>query len=283
VTEAVGIVTVSFDSSVALAGLLASVPDAGLPVAVTVVDNDSPDRDSVSQVVSRYGVELLPLDRNLGYGGAVNRGVGRLPAEVAWVLVANPDIVLHPGSVAALVDAAERDPRVGSAGPRILNPDGTVYPSARRLPSLRTGIGHALFGSVWRTNPWSRSYLDDGDDSARDVGWLSGACLLVRREAFESIGGFDDGYFMYFEDVDLGARLARAGWVNRYVPTATVTHAGAHSTSKRRTEMERAHHRSAYRYVARKYSAWYLWPLRVALRAGLAVRERLAIRRPPTA
>src|SRR5690606_10093760 len=105
-------------------------------------------------------------------------------------------------------------------GPRVLNEDGTTYPSARAVPSLRTGVGHALFTNLWTANPWSRRYRDDlaPADEARDAGWLSGSCVLVRRRAFDELGGFDEGYFMYFEDVDLGYRLGKAGYRNVYEP-----------------------------------------------------------------
>jgi N-acetylglucosaminyl-diphospho-decaprenol L-rhamnosyltransferase len=97
--------------------------------------------------------------------------------------------------------------------------------------------------------------------------------VLVRRAAFDSVGGFDPHYFMYFEDVDLGAKLGRAGWTNLYVPAAVITHTGAHSTSQTAGRMERTHHDSAYLYLSRKYAGWYLAPLRSVLRIGLTVRR----------
>jgi N-acetylglucosaminyl-diphospho-decaprenol L-rhamnosyltransferase len=100
----------------------------------------------------------------------------------------------------------------------------------------------------------------------------------VRRAAFEAIGGFDDSYFMYFEDVDLGARLTQAGWRNLYVPGATVTHLGARSTSTAADAMRAEHHRSAYRYLSRKYAGWYLAPLRGALKVALTLRARFTRR-----
>ena len=118
-------------------------------------------------------------------------------------------------------------------GPAILTPDGVLYPSARRLPTLWLGAGHAILGWVWPTNPWTRKYrAENSGVHARTAGWLSGSCLLVRRKAFEQIGGFDERYFMYFEDVDLGARMQQAGWENCYVPDAVVTHIGGHATER---------------------------------------------------
>lgn len=270
------VVTVSYDSADVLPGFLSSLRDAGDVGDVVVVDNATPEPGALAEIVAAGGARLLALETNRGYGGAANAGVATLGADVDLVLIANPDIEFAPGSLDVLAAAALATPQAGSVGPLVLQPDGRPYPSARNLPSLRTGIGHALFGTVWPGNPWSRSYRQEDDVTERDAGWLSGACVLVRRTAFEEVGGFDERYFMYFEDVDLGARLGRAGWRNRYVPDAVVTHAGAHSTSRRRREMEHAHHHSAYRYVAAKYAQWYLAPLRVALRAGIALRERLS-------
>jgi N-acetylglucosaminyl-diphospho-decaprenol L-rhamnosyltransferase len=149
------------------------------------------------------------------------------------------------------------------------------------LPSLRNGVGHALLANVWLSNPWSRRYHGEyrrASEGWRETGWLSGSCQLVRRSAFDAIGGFDESYFMYFEDVDFGERLGKAGWRNLYVPKAVVVHTGAHSTEKAAGAMRAEHHLSAYRYLSRKYSAWYLLPLRVALKVALAARARLTNR-----
>ena len=177
---------------------------------------------------SGAGVTLLSTGGNIGYGRAANAGVAATSAD--WVVVANPDVVWEPGSLDELLAAAERWPRAGALGPLIREPDGQVYPSARALPTLGRGIGHAVFGWWWPGNPWSVRYRRENEDPReRTAGWLSGSCLLLRRQAFDSVGGFDPAYFMYFEDVDLGERLADAGWLNVYVPSAVVTHTGSHA------------------------------------------------------
>lgn len=272
----VAVVTVSYNSAEVLAPFLCSISSAtpGEPI-VTVVDNASPLVAEVRAVVAASGATLLELSENVGYGAAMNRGIAALPASVRWVLISNPDVVLHSGVIDELVAAASSRADVGAIGPKVLMPDGSVYPSARRLPSLRVGIGHALFARAVPRNRWTRRYQADemSDDAQRAAGWLSGSCLLVNRRLFDRLGGFDEGYFMYFEDVDLGARVSRAGYVNLYWPKSVVTHSGAHSTAQRAGAMERAHHTSAYRFVARKYYQWYLWPLRVVLRIGIGVRR----------
>jgi N-acetylglucosaminyl-diphospho-decaprenol L-rhamnosyltransferase len=224
-------------------------------------------------------VRLLRIGENVGYGTAANRGVAEWGPEVGWVAVANPDIEWHPGSLDELLAAAQRWPRAAALGPLIRQPDGTVYPSARLLPDLVRGIGHAVLGPVWPGNPWTCAYRQsDTALGERRAEWLSGSCLLLRRAAFEAIGGFDPRYFMYFEDVDLGDRLGRAGWLNVYVPSAEVTHLGGHATSRVPEQMLAVHHDSTYRYLADRHTSLLDAPLRLVLRAGLATRLRLVRR-----
>jgi N-acetylglucosaminyl-diphospho-decaprenol L-rhamnosyltransferase len=161
----------------------------------------------------------------------------------------------------------------------VREPDGSIYPSARRVPGLADGAGHAILGSVWPKNPWSVRYRQENEQiSERVVGWLSGSCLLVRRAAFDTIDGFDSRYFMYMEDVDFGDRMGKAGWHNVFVPDAEVTHAKGHAAGKHPELMLPAHHASAYRFQADRHPHWWQAPLRVALRAGLAVRSKIAVR-----
>lgn len=277
VDTALACVTVSFRSGDALADLVRSLETGTVLPAHTVVVNNAPD-DAVEIGSSVLSIEIVEAGRNLGYGTAVNLAVRNLSDAMEWVLITNPDVRIDTHALERLLDTAQSLPLAGALGPLIRDSRGRVYPSARELPSLRTGIGHALFANVWRGNPWTRRYRGQNrpaGTSWRQTGWLSGSCLLVRRAAFDAIGGFDESYFMYFEDVDLGKRLAEAGWQNVYMPTASVVHTGAHSTATSASAMRTVHHHSAYQYLARKYSAWYLWPLRVALRVGLALRSRM--------
>ncbi|WP_434316711.1 glycosyltransferase [Leifsonia sp. P73] len=265
------VVTVTYASSEVLPAFLASLSGAGASIAETVVvENSSPDAAVTRELALAAGARFVDAGGNRGYGGGVAAALATIEDEYDYLLVVNPDVVFAEGAVDRLVRAAEEMPGGGSFGPRILTAEGDVYPSARRLPSLRTGIAHGLFGRVWPSNPWSVAYRAEGQtDRRRAAGWLSGACVLIRTTAWREVGGFDLGYFMYFEDVDLGDRLGRAGWRNIYVPDAVITHTGAHSASREVKRMERAHHDSAYRYLSRRYSAWYFAPLRLALRLGL--------------
>ncbi len=247
---------------------LVTASSGSIPVVVS--DNGSTD-GSLKGIEQRSLTTVLRNHANLGYGAAANRGA--IGASEGWLLVANPDVELTEGSVDTLLAAVERWPRAGVLGPAIVNPDGLLYPSARQIPSLGRGTGHALFGWIWPSNPWTASYRRErGEVVEGRCGWLSGSCLFVRREAFEAVGGFDEGFFMYFEDLDLCERIGLAGYDAVYVPSARVRHTGAHSTSKNARAMAKAHHDSAYRYLARRYSGVHQTPLRWLLRLGLTAR-----------
>lgn len=272
----VGIVTVSYGSESVLDPFLASVATASRRcVSVVVVDN-SPERgDAVRQLAERFGARYLAMAENRGYGDGMNAGIAALPTEVQWVVVSNPDVAFTAGAIDRLLATGADNDRIAAVGPAILSPDGEVYPSARHVPSLRSGVGHALFANIWPGNPWTERYRRSAEVTRRrDSGWLSGACLLIRRSAFDAVRGFDPGFFMYFEDVDLGYRLGKQGWRNVYEPAAVVKHSGAHSTRESSDAMIAAHHTSAYRFLATKYHQWYLWPVRVVLRTALAIRSR---------
>ena len=275
------VVTVTYSPGSHLERFLSSLTVAtDRSVKVIMADNGSVD-GAPEEAVQRYpGTELLRTGGNLGYGAAVNRAIAAVPAGQEFIVVANPDVMWGPGSIDALVDAARRWPRAATLGPLIRDPDGSVYPSARQLPALIKGGMHAVVGFVWKSNPWSKAYRQEHvEPSERPVGWLSGSCLLVRRAAFDQIGGFDERYFMYMEDVDFGDRLARAGWLNVYVPSSEILHDKGHSTGREPARNLRAHHDSTYIYLADRHPRWWQAPLRWTMRGALRVRAGAAVRR----
>jgi N-acetylglucosaminyl-diphospho-decaprenol L-rhamnosyltransferase len=277
----IAVVTVSYGSGSVIQGLLPSLaPAFDGPIVVIVVDNKASGSEDVADLARQYGARYLPMTSNVGYGSAVNAAICGLELNIDWVLIANPDLILGPGSLDVLVATADGDATIGAVGPLTLTSSGDPYPSARMVPSLRTGVGHALFANLWIDNPWSRAYKNDfaQDFVQRDAGWLSGSCVLVRRSLFDRIGGFDEGFFMYFEDVDLGYRIGEAGFRNVFEPAAVVTHAGAHSTNLESARMVAVHHDSAARFLNKKYSGAILWPLRFALRIGLGFRSAIVQR-----
>ena len=278
---ALTVVTVTYSSGTHLDRFLSSLTVAtDLPLRVVIADNGSVD-GAPEEAVERYpGTELLRTGGNLGYGTAVNRAVATVAPDQEYVLIANPDVVWGPGSIDALLEAARRWPGAGTLGPLIRDPDGAVYPSARHLPSLVRGGMHAVVGFAWKANPWTKSYRQEHTEpSERPVGWLSGSCLLLRRKAFDAIGGFDERYFMYMEDVDLGDRLGRAGWLNVYVPGSEILHDKGHSTGREPARNLRAHHDSTYTYLSDRHPQWWQAPLRWTIKGALRVRAGAAVRK----
>jgi len=279
VADVLPVVTVTYSPGPHLERFLASLSMATeRPVSVLLADNGSTD-GTPQEAVERYpNVRLFATGANLGYGTAINRAIAQLDDD-DWVMVANPDVQWGPGSIDALLDAANRWPRAGALGPLIRDPDGSVYPSARHLPSLIRGGMHAVIGPFWKTNPWTAAYRQERlEPTERPVGWLSGSCLLLRRSAFSQVGGFDERYFMYMEDVDLGDRLGKAGWLNVYVPSAEVLHHRGHSTGDDPASHLAAHHKSTYIFLADRNPGWWRAPLRWTLRGSLEVRSRLMVR-----
>jgi N-acetylglucosaminyl-diphospho-decaprenol L-rhamnosyltransferase len=228
------------------------------PVTVIMADNGSTD-GSPEEALERFpNTRLLRTGGNLGYGTAVNRAVAELrkdsQANLDLFVVANPDVQWGPNSIDALLEAADRWPKAAALGPLIRDPDGSVYPSARHLPSVIRGGMHAVVGPVWRSNPWTAAYRQDRlEPSERPVGWLSGSCLLLRGAGFDAIGGFDERYFMYMEDVDLCWRLRRLGWRVGYDPAGAAVHVQGASTEGHPYRMILEHHRSAYRFASRRW------------------------------
>ncbi len=246
---------------------------------VVVVDNGS--SDGSRRVVEATGALWVESGGNLGYGRAANLGAAEAAAAGSeYLLVCNPDLEVLPGCVAALVATLDDDAGVGLAGPRLSNPDGSLYPSARTFPDLIDAMGHGLFGLVAPGNRFTRRYrlLDWDHGQQANVDWVSGACFLVRRTAWDAVGGFDPSYFMYMEDVDLCWRLGHAGWRVAYQPAAEVIHTQGVSADQHPYRMLGAHHQSMWRFARRTSSG----SRRVALPVvglGLAARFVVAVAR----
>jgi len=267
----VGAVIVSFNSAAYLPDCLRSLRSEGV-ADVVVVDNASSDGSVAAVRRADPEARIVEAGANLGFGSAANRGVETTLSP--YLLVMNPDTVVEPGTVKALSEALDRDPGLAVVGPRMENLDGTLYPSVRRFPDLTVAFGHAFLGLVWPANPYTRRYrmLDWAHDrGAADVDWVSGACFLVRRAAFDVVGGFDEAYFMYVEDVDLCWRLGRAGWRIGYEPAGRVVHALGGSSRAVPYRMIAEHHRSLLRFVS-KSTAGARRSVVPVVAAGLALR-----------
>jgi len=236
---------------------------------IVVVDNASTD-GSAEEAAAAFPQARLIRCENRGFAAGVNVGIRATSAPS--VLVLNPDVEIVSGTLAELVRLAEARPRAGVIGPRILNPDGTVYPSGRTVPSLATAVGHAFLGPVWPRNPFTRRYhLADWDRTTeRRVDWISGAAFLLRRRALEEVGPLDERFFLYAEEVDLFTRLREAGWEIVFTPSLEVVHEQGVSTGRSR-RMHLIHAESVYRYFEKHHAhGWRraLLPLaRLVLRA----------------
>ncbi len=243
---------------------------AGTP-EIVVVDNGSED-GSVDTLRSRYpDVPVLRPGANLGYARAANLGIAATVAPI--VSVFNPDAFVAPGSAGAVLDAFRSDLAVAVVGPKITNPDGSVYPSARTAPGAGVAVGHAVLGSVAPRNRFTVAYrqLDADPSASRDVDWVSGAALWFRRTALDAVGGWDERFFFFFEDVDVCRSIGASGGRIRYEPAAEVVHVVGTSRAARPAHSIGLHHRAAFRYAEK----WWTGPKRAALpmAAGfLAVR-----------
>ncbi len=192
----------------------------------------------------------------------------------------NPDLTIAPGTAGPLVARLEQDVRLGAVGPRVRNLDGSDYASARRLPSVAVAVGHGVLGLWWPTNPFTRRYrqLDADPGTARSVDWLSGSAVWLRRDALDAVGGWDERYFMYMEDVDLCWRLRRGGYDVAYEPAGEVVHVQGAVTSRHPYRMLLEHHRSAWRFARRRFTGARVALLPLAavylvFRATLAITE----------
>jgi N-acetylglucosaminyl-diphospho-decaprenol L-rhamnosyltransferase len=219
----VAVVIVTYNSAHVVGDLLDSLPAAlgSLIADVVVVDNDS--QDGTAELVANRGIRVVH-SANVGYAAGINVGV-RVAAPAEAILVLNPDVQLGEGCVPRLRSAL-RQPGVGIAAPRILSPDGTLQLSLRREPTLLRVIGLATTKLPWLTEVIS-SATRYGRPGAAD--WALGAALLVSRECHDILGGWDESFFLYAEEMDLALRARDHGLALQYEPTAVVVHIGGQS------------------------------------------------------
>lgn len=220
----------------------------GLPFDAWLVDNASSD-GSVATVREHFPwVRVVANEGNNGFAAANNQAMELASGD--YFLLLNSDAAAGPASLARMVALAEAHPRAGIVGARLLNPDGSFqasyspYPTLLREALILSTLGRRLYG------PWYPSAGPDDAGGSRRVDYVEGACLLVRRAAWQAVGGFDEGFFMYSEEVDWCRRMDDAGWEVWYEPTAVVYHWGGGSSMSRKPEREADLYRSRMRYQA---------------------------------
>lgn len=243
---------------------------------IVVVDNGAEEAYDRIRNIGDTTVHELAFGSNLGYGAAINRGLATV--EESTVVIANPDIGLHPGAIDTLSQVLEADVNVGAVGPKIVNSDGSRYPSFRRFPSLWQSMWHGAIGWLAPSSAATRSYrMSDLDpERAVVVPWISGAFLACSTSVLRRIGGFDPKYRLYMEDVDLCRRLNLFGYQIVYQPQATVTHFGGRSSAQRRTRSLLEHHRSMAIYAAAEQRSTVSL---VVVEFGIALRCALSLLR----
>ncbi len=212
-----------------LQSILAAVDGSAPPrtLEILVVDNASADGSAAMVQAEFPTVRLIANDRNRGFTAANNQGLAA--SQGRYLLLLNPDAELLDGALAEMVGCMEAHPEAGVLGPQLLYPDGSVQSSRRRFPTVATALVEStVIQEWWRDNRVLRRYymLDPPPPPGepQPVDWLVGACLLVRRAAYEQVGGLDEGFFMYSEELDWCRRIKGAGWQVLYLPTARVIH-----------------------------------------------------------
>jgi N-acetylglucosaminyl-diphospho-decaprenol L-rhamnosyltransferase len=272
----VGVAVVNYNTGPYLARCLRSVIESAgeATVEVVVVDNASRDGSADEAIAVIPQARLIRNHTNRGFAAAANQGI--LATTAPFVLLLNPDAEILAGTLGGFLKVAADHPRAGAIGPIVRDPDGGIYPSARKVPTLGEALGHSFLGPFVPNNPFSRAYTMAGWDrrTERRVPWVSGSCVLLRRQALEQVGVLDEGFFMYVEDVDLCTRLRSAGWEVLFSPELEVVHIGGVSTGKSK-RMTLEHSKSIYRYFVKHRSRGWRAALRPLVWVALRLRASL--------
>jgi len=235
--------------------LAENAPENAIRIEVIVVDADSQD-GSAEAVRDQYSwAQVIEPGWNVGF--AFGNNIGMQASKGRYVLLLNPDTEVLGDALARLTHYLDSHPEVGVVGPQLLNDDGTVQSSRRRFPTLAT----AFFESTWLQPAAPRRVLkryyclDGGDNETLHVDWVAGAAVMVRRDVVEQVGGLDESFFMYSEELDWQRRIKAAGWEVVYFPEAKIIHYGGKSSEQVVARRDIAFHTSKIRYF-RKYHGW---------------------------
>jgi hypothetical protein len=266
----VAVVVVSFEARDTLvAGLATLERNAGVAVETVVVDNASTDGSAAAVRAGFPGVKVIANAENVGFARACNQGARESGAPL--VLFLNPDASLEPGALPVLASLVESRPRVGIAGPRTHSTNGDIQVSTGPdLSLLSEWRQRRLVRGVAGRDPKALAQAEVLHAREHEPDWVSGACLLARREAFLAVGGFDERFFLYEEDADLCRRVRAAGWQVVFTPAAEVRHALGLSMA-RAPERARLEYRRSHLLYYRKHCGFLQWAalrLLLALRAG---------------
>ena len=239
------------------------LPSSNFQTEVIVVDSASSD-GSVAMVEEEFPqVRLIANSENVGFTVGSNQGIAA--SRGRYVLLLNPDTEIVGDALATMVEYLDDQPQVGALGPQLLNPDGSIQSSRRRFPSLATAFLESTILQQWFPhNRIARHYYmaDQPDDEVQEVDWVTGACLLTRREAIQNVGVLDEGFFMYSEELDWCRRAKERGWKVVYLPTARVIHHGGQSSEQVKSFQHIQFQRSKIRYFRKHHGLWQAEVLR---------------------
>ncbi len=220
-----------------------------------VIDNNSEDQSSTMLKQDFPQVKLLENKKNYGFSFACNQGIKK--SRGRYILLLNPDTEFTSGGITKMIEFMRAHPTVGICGPKMIDPQGKVHFSCRTFPSYLTAIssGQSILNRLFPHNPLSRKYLlkDQDHSQESEVDWVSGSCLLTKRDLFEKIGPLDEIFFMYVEDVDFCYRAKKAGFMVYYFPEVVIVHHIGESTRKRELKMKVEHHRSMYYFYQKHH------------------------------
>lgn len=225
---------------------------------VWVVDNGSQD-DSVVMVREQFlEVHLLANEVNRGFAAANNRAIR--PSQGRYVLLLNPDTEVYPGALDEMLRFMDERPRAGAVGAQLLNPDGSVQTSCRAFPTLWAIFlrGSGLKRFFPRSRALRRYLMEEWDHcETREVDWLLGACLWMRRQALDEVGLLDGGFFLYYEDIDWCYRAKQGGWQVYYLPSARVLHRHQRESARGINKLTWIHVKSIIRLFRKHDLAWF--------------------------
>lgn len=272
------VVIVSFRSKELLGRCLDSLSEHGVGerMTVTVVDNASGDGTAEMVAANYPDVRLLAEPVNLGFGAATN--IGLAGGDGRYVLALNPDAAIEADTLPVLIELMEADPRIGCCGPALYREDGSFDHAARRsFPTPLSALGH--FSGIGRhlASGQLADYRAPGVERG-PVDAVNGAFMLLRRSALEQVGVFDEGYWMYMEDLDLSYRLSEAGWITFYEPAVRAIHTKGGTTEGRRdARLQIAFHRGMGRFYRKHYAASHSGPFNALIYLGIGLKLTVSL------
>jgi GT2 family glycosyltransferase len=279
------VIIVNYNAGEALVRCIQSVWESGQSPTITLYDNASTD-NSVERVVHHFrsadNLHIVRGDRNLGFAGAVNAAAKT--SNEPYVLILNPDCELLPGALKQLKQALDEHPGAALAGPLVVNREGAMQKGTlRRFPDPWRSF--VTFSGLWRLGKWFPSFQgvegksEEITGNVIEVDAVSGACMLVRRNCFDELGGLDEAYGLHCEDLDLMYRLRRQGHFCLLVPQSRVFHQQGVSSRSRPAWVHRQKHLGMQHYFNKFQAGEYRWPLRWLVTAGIWIRYVLTLPR----